>query len=467
MKLGLRLKKLLNNEKGIALVVVLLVLVVVSIMGTTLLALSANNVKMSTSESSYQSSYYIAESGITYRMNDISTKLKDVYSGATSLSDFFTQVDNTMQLGQAVTFNNFEQSNGQQPSAQITIEKVPSDVHISYTNDYKMTSTGTINNRSRTVTKIFHITWKPKSVVTIPSSTVMFFYSAFTLHNAPVSGLIGTNLSANNNKISMTGTNTKSIVVNYNLNTPQTLPPFPDFSISTTPDVLDKVIDPTKSTTQSKTLTMTRDMSFDNLTVNAGTTLVIDVGNTNRNIVVNNLICNGNIQINGTGKLSVYVKNLSMGLNNSAKSIMNTGKDITKLYVFCQGFGTNLNNGIIYGSMYAINVSSFTVNNTDGIQGHLIVGKPATTGTTTTIALNGSAISDPRMIYAPFAEVDLNASISGSIIADKIVSSGNDDSFLYKFVQINYDSSPLFVYNGTGTTPVQDMVTSEPTREIN
>ncbi|MDP4156048.1 MAG: hypothetical protein Q8929_10470, partial [Bacillota bacterium] len=263
MKQDLRLKKLLNNENGIALVVVLLVLVVVSIIGLTLLALSANNIKMSTGESSYQSSYYIAESGITYRMNDISTKLKDVYSGATSLSDFFTQVDNTMQLGQAVTYNNFEMSNGQQPVAQITIQKVLSDVHISYTNDYKITSTGTINNSSRTVTKIIHITWKPKSVVTIPSSTVMFFYSGFTLHNAPVSGLIGTNLSANDNRISMTGQNTKSIVVNYNLNSPQTLPPFPDFSISTNPDVLDKVIDPNKSTTQLKTITMTRDMSFD------------------------------------------------------------------------------------------------------------------------------------------------------------------------------------------------------------
>jgi Tfp pilus assembly protein PilX len=466
MKRRVRLKKLLNNENGIALVVVLLVLVVVSIMGTTLLALTADNIKMSTGERSYQSSYYIAESGINYRMNDISTKLKDVYSGATSLTDFFTKVDNTMQLGQTVTYNNFEQSYGQQPAAQITIEKVPSDVHISYTNDYKITSTGTINSRSRTVTKIFHITWKPKSVVTIPSSTVMFFYSAFTLHNAPVDGLIGTNLSANDNRISMTGKNTRSIVVNYNLNTPQTLPPFPDFSISTNPDVLDKVIDP-KSTAQLKTITMTRDMSFDNLTVNAGTTLVIDVGNTNRNIVVNNLICNGNIQINGSGKLSIYVKTLNMGTNLSSKSMINTGRDITKLYIFCQGLGTNLNNGIIYGSVYAINVSSFTVNSTDGVQGHLIVGKPATIGTTTTIALNGSAITDPRMIYAPFAEVDLNASIQGSIIANKIISSGNDDSFLYKFVQINYDSSPLFVYNGSGTTPVQDMITSEPIREIN
>jgi Tfp pilus assembly protein PilX len=477
MKSKLHLKRLLNNQQGIALVVVLLVMTVITIMGVTLLALAADNVKMSTGERSYQSTYYVAESGITYRINEISAKLKDVYGQATSLTDFFAQVDDKMQLGQPVTYNNFEKTFGQQPTATITIEKVSSDVLISYSKDYKITSTGTINNRSRTVTSIFHVAWKPKSVVKIPASTVMFFYSAFTLHNAPVDGTLGTNLVQGDNKISMTGKNTRGIPINYDLKSPQTLPPFPDFSLSANPDVLDKVVTP-GDTPQEKTLTMKRDMSFDTLTVTAGTTLTIDVGNVNRNIAVNNLTCNGTIKIVGSGKLSLYVNNLTMGTNlNGAKSYISgyrydeTTKSyvnsIEKLYIFCKGIGSILNNGIIYGSMYAINVPSFNVSATDGVQGHLIVGKPASSSSVTTIALNGNAITTPKMIYAPFAEVDLNASFQGSIIADKIISSGNDDNFLYKYVQIDYDSSPLFVDNGSGFSPVEDMIMTEPVREIN
>ncbi|MCQ6278273.1 PilX N-terminal domain-containing pilus assembly protein [Bacillus sp. EB600] len=448
MKQKLHLIKILANENGIALVVVLLVLIVLSVMGLSILSLATSNMKMSSVERNYESTYYIAESGATYRMNDISKQLDTVYSQATNLTDFFNGVDAAMQLGQVIPYNNFEQSFGQQPTAQTTIEKVPSDIPISYSNDYRITSTGKINNRSRTVTKVFHVTWKPKSVVTIPASTVMFFYGSITLHNVSVTGSLGTNLLSGDSNVKLTGVNTNNTSINYNLKTPTYLPPFPLFSISSTPDIL----------SADTTLTMNRNMSFNNLTVNAGTTLTINVGNVNRSIAVNNLICNGTIKIVGTGKLSIYVKSLSMG----SGSIINPDGNIQKLYVFCQGLGSgsSLNNGIIYGSMYATNISSFTINNSNGVQGHLITDA-------TSINLNGSAIPDPKMIYAPYANVNLNATMQGSIIANSISSSGNNNTYLFTFVQINYDNSPLFVDNGTGSTAIQDMITSEPTREIN
>lgn len=71
------------------------------------------------------------------------------------------------------------------------------------------------------------------------------------------------------------------------------------------------------------------------------------------------------------------------------------------------------------------------------------------------------------MIFAPNASVSINTSFSGSIIAKSLTSSGNDDNFIFKFVQINYDNSPLFVDNGTGLSPVKDEITSEPIRESN
>jgi Tfp pilus assembly protein PilX len=443
-------KALISNESGIALITVILVMAVISILGISLLGLAAGNLKMSTGERDYQSSYYTAESGITFRLNDISAQLKTAYSAASSQTDFFNRVNAIMQLGQTITYNNkFESSFGQQPTSAVRIDsyQVPGTVLISYSNDYMITSTGTINNRSRTVTKIIHVTWKPKASVTIPGNTMVFVNNGITLNNVPVSGTIGTNLLSGDSNIKLTGTNTKNITVNYNLQTPLNIPAFPSFSLAANPDVL-----------TGTALKMTRNMSFNTFTVNSGTTLTIDVGNVNRSIAINTLTCNGTIRIIGSGKLSIYVNYLSMGTG----SVINSDGNIEKLYVFYKGLDTTvtLNNGIIYGAMYAIHVPTFTINSTNGVQGHLITDA-------TSVMINGSAITTARLIYAPNADVFSNAGFIGSIIAKSFGSSGKDDSFKFQYVQINYDGSPLFVDNGTGNSPVQDLVTAEPTREAN
>ncbi len=442
-------KILISNESGIALIAVILVLAVISILGISLLGLAAGNLKMSSGERNYQSSYYTAESGITYRINDISAQIKNTYSAAGSQTDFFNRVDAIMQLGQTITYNKFESSFGQQPTAAVRVDPYQGSgtVLISYSNDYMITSTGTINNRSRTVTKIIHVTWKPKASVTIPGNTMIFVNSGITLNNVPVSGMIGTNLLSGDNNIKLTGNNTKNITVNYNLRTSLNIPAFPTFSIAANPDVL-----------TGTALKMTRNMSFNTLTVNSGTTLTIDVGNVNRSIAVNTLTCNGTIRIIGSGKLSIYVNYLLMGTG----SVINSDANIEKLYVFYKGMDKTItvNNGIIYGAMYAINVPLFTINSANGVQGHLITDA-------TNVTINGSPITATRLIYAPNANVFTNAGFSGSIIANSFGSSGNDDSLKFQYVQINYDSSPLFVDNGTGNSPVQDIITGEPTREEN
>lgn len=109
--------------------------------------------------------------------------------------------------------------------------------------------------------------------------------------------------------------------------------------------------------------------------------------------------------------------------------------------------------------MYAKN-SNLVVNNfVSGVQGHIV-----TSGTSISIVGSGTA-NYPKMIFAPNATVNINASFAGSIIAKSLSSQGNDDSFIFKFVQINYDNSPLFVDNGTGLSPVKDTITGEPVRE--
>lgn len=437
--------KSLNNENGVALVTVLLVFVVISIMGFSLMGLAASNIKMTSGERNNQSSYYIAESGITYKMNDIRTKLSTIYGQSLSYTDFFSSVDNLMELGQEKTVENlFEESFGGNPVVKIKIEKLQDGTVVSYSNNYKITSTGTINNRSRTVVKIIHLTWKPKSGVTIPADTVLFVQENLTLKNVPVDGSIGTNGTATD--ITLNGS--KAIVtgnIYTNVGTQLNIPEFPLFTIPTN-----------AANFTDTTLKMDQDMVLNNLTVNANQTLTIDVGYINKNLVVNNLtlLSGAKIQIVGSAKLSIYAKNISM----TSGSILNTGGDFEKVYIFLEGTASNIY-GLINASMYAKN-SNLVVNNfVSGVQGHIV-----TSGTSISIVGSGTA-NYPKMIFAPNATVNINASFAGSIIAKSLSSQGNDDSFIFKFVQINYDNSPLFVDNGTGLSPVKDTITGEPVRE--
>lgn len=439
MKKCLQQIKLLNNEKGIALVLVLIVFVIISFLGLTIMALAANNMKMSTGERNYQSAYYIAESGVTSRMNEISSKLTEVYGIAVNGTDFFNKVDGVMELDQEKVYDNlFEESFSQKPVAKIKIERVPNDTIISYTNDYKITSTGTINNRSRTVVKTFHITWKPKSTVTIPANTVFFVKNNFNVKNYKITGSVGSNgiITLQGGQASITGN--KYNYVGSSLD----MPAFPTFTPGTT-------------NFEDTYLKMDRDRAFSTLKVNSNSTLIIDVGNSNKNLVVDSLslLSYGKIKINGSGKLSIYAKNITM----SSGSVINTDGNIEKLYMFLEGSGSSLNQGIIYGSIYANN-TNLIVNNENGVQGHIITNGAR-------IDITGTTINFPKMIYAPSAIVYLNASLSGAIICNEISSSGNDDSFKFEFVQINYDNSPLYVDNGTGATPLKDMITSDPVRE--
>ncbi|MGJ7920539.1 pilus assembly PilX N-terminal domain-containing protein [Neobacillus sp. LXY-4] len=434
-----------NNERGIALVAVLLAFVVISILGLAVMGLSVNNIKMTSTERNYQSSYYIAESGITYKINDISSRIASVYGQSLSASDFFSRVEGLMELGQEKVIENyFEESFGSKPVVKIKIEKLPNDSVVSYSNKYKITSKGIINNRTRKVTKIIYLTWKPKSGVTIPAGTVLFVKENLTLKNVPVDGSIGTNgslteVTLNGSKAIVTGN------VYTNVGTPLPIPEFPIFSA------------PTNGVNYtSNSLVMEQDMVFNSLTVGANQTLKIDVGYINKNIVVNNLnLASGaKIEIIGSGKLAIYAKNITM----ASGSILNTGGDIEKVYIFLEGTASNIA-GLIQGSMFAKDANLVVNNYVSGVQGHII-----TAGTSISITGAGTA-NLPKMIYAPNAVVNVNASFSGSIIAKTLSSSGNDDNFIFKFVQINYDNSPLFVDNGSGLTPVRDMIIGEPVRE--
>lgn len=82
----------IQNEKGIALVMVLLILTVMTILGLALMGLTLNNMKMSSGERTYQSTYYIAESGITYTLDIVNDSIVNIYNGSTTKGAFLQKL---------------------------------------------------------------------------------------------------------------------------------------------------------------------------------------------------------------------------------------------------------------------------------------------------------------------------------------------------------------------------------------
>jgi Tfp pilus assembly protein PilX len=327
-KLFHRLKGI-NNERGMALVAVLLVVVVVSILGVTLMGLAASNVKMSSGERNNQSTYYVAESGATYMMSEITKKVQEAYANTRTKNEFYIQTKTKFTENNFFTnhtVNSFENNFGQQPIAQTRIQEINSA-----NGEYKIISTGTINNRTRTVEQYFKIRWSvefPRTAVFVDNTITVDSGSAI------INGSIGTNSIATNaitlhdSGSIQTGAeiivgpnapNQGKDVVNLNNFTnihvldeeiSLDLRPFKEaptgaystsFGTIAVPTTGDIQISSDSTVNISNTIKL-RDFSIDN-----NKTLNINVGDKNLEMYVGDMDVSGTLNIAGTGTLSIYV----------------------------------------------------------------------------------------------------------------------------------------------------------------
>lgn len=483
MKKKLELIKSHNNEKGMALVVVLLVLVVVSVMGLSIMGLAASNMKMSSGDRNYQSSYYIAESGVTYIMNLVNKNALEVYNqtDTDTSAKYFSRVKDKLNnylierpLNEIDPAFIFEKTPlGEQPIAKIKIEPLDSN-----NGKYKIISTGIIDNRLRTVEKIFTLTWKAKnSVVKIPTDKAVFVKNNLNLSgNVEITGSVGTN-SSGKNIISLSGfinihgslgvnsTNpnnsvTKSGTVNidnsvvamtetYNFSMP-----IWDFPSSPIPAIDLSINSPF-------TLFMDKNLAYKNFNIN--NSLEINVGSTDKYLIVNNFNTNsGNITITGSGKLTIYVLG---DITINGNSTINKPNNIKNLEFIVKKSNISSSpkeitaSGLskIYGSLFAED-ANITLSGNSGFQGNIVTGG-------TNVTFSGYNETDTRVFYTPNADITLsgNCDIKGSVIAKSLTASGYQ-----KFSIGNLTSDSFSFLNGngsSGTVSITDLILKDPVRE--
>ncbi|NLY44961.1 MAG: hypothetical protein GX053_03080 [Tissierella sp.] len=146
--------KYIKTERGFMLITILMVLAVITIFGISLLSVTASNFKQTGVERNFQSVYYIAEAGINNVIYDIGIKVDELSSEELSHEDFFDELNKFiveyMEDGVKI-LDNFEESFGEKPVAEITVED--DDVGLVIIDEGTQTK-GTINYIIKSVGKI-------------------------------------------------------------------------------------------------------------------------------------------------------------------------------------------------------------------------------------------------------------------------------------------------------------------------
>ena len=73
------LKKIIRDQEGSVFIITLMLLVVLSILGTAVMNTTVSNNKMAIYDSEFQSVYYVAEAGVRHVSSNITDSIEDIY----------------------------------------------------------------------------------------------------------------------------------------------------------------------------------------------------------------------------------------------------------------------------------------------------------------------------------------------------------------------------------------------------
>jgi hypothetical protein len=202
---------------------------------------------------------------------------------------------------------------------------------------------------------------------------------------------------------------------------------------------------------------ISEDGYYPNITIKNNTVLTIDIPEgTERKIMVDTLnMPQGNIVINGSGKLTLYVKS-TFTFTNGSKINYGSSGDGNPDQVLIYYEGTNkfsvAGDTKINGTVF-VEKADMHIDNSGGVKGHIITG-----GNNVSIAGDGSAVV--KALYAPNANVSItnSGSIYGAVVAKNFSTSGNS--------KIVYDSSMSMVILPIGGGSGPGGPTPTPTFEI-
>lgn len=443
------LKKFLKNEKGSAMVLSLMVLMVLSVLGVALGTVTVGSFRLSDNSRDLNSAYYIAEAGANMAYEEIKGYTAEAYDVSNSSSIFFEKMNYPLNLNNIKTnekeYDEFADQQGNQPVAKVSIKPISNEGD---TKTYTIESVGKVGENTRTVTKEYQLTYNEKNTgngtITLPSgaeNAAIIARDSFKFSGGKITGDVIINSSeeeavqitnkGNSNKIdgeilvNSQGTGQWHIYENFfkSLETKidEIVLPEGDETYNSSLDENNKK----KSLTGNGEPVVLESLSIDN-----NETLSIYTNNQPFNLIVNNLeISNGGkVEIIGTGDLNIYY------------------------------FGSstlNLKNNSFKGNLF-VKEADIIFEGSGSIDGVLLTG-----GDNVKIS-NGS--KNNAVIIAPKSKSTVNISgnnVNGSIIAGNINMTGG---------KVNHKQlQPEIILPGSGTTETEvsgdDLISSKPAIE--
>lgn len=144
----------MNGSKGSAIIIVLLVLIVVSVLGITLLNMDNIHLKILSADKLYQAAYYFAEAGLTQQIEIICNNMESLYKDPTvkSRDSFLAKL-----LETPINPPEFKDYLGRKVKINITY-KINSNVNGK--DQLILVSTCSIGDIRRSIKATIHVLWR-------------------------------------------------------------------------------------------------------------------------------------------------------------------------------------------------------------------------------------------------------------------------------------------------------------------
>lgn len=497
----IRIRNLIKDEKGSGLVLTLMVLLVLSVLGTSVGMVTVGSYRLSDANKDSTSAYYIAEAGAERAYNEIQTQILTAYDESSTKTEFENRVKNIVESLDGKVYSDFDSQKEIQPKAIIKTAFDKSKIH----------SIGVIDKQQREVNKPFTVKWEEKGkggdLPSTPGDTALIAKNRMRIVNGIVEGhaYIDTTKHKSIELRGSEGGNNITIVyphgvlLNDIVYHPEGDDPSPKFVQKTEkihwdeynkllsqvkiPTINNKLQDYTYEFVENQytthrhklidngsikmnswllseyTINLTKDIYIPKIDIASEKTLKFNPNGGSYTIKVDDLnIVSGSLDIVGKGKVTLIVSG-KMTYNQPSK-INETGKS-NQLTLIYTGKTPNFSEiTMMNGHIISVGNTSEVIVKNSGINGVLLTDAKK-------IKYIGGNSDRPSqlVVVAPFGEVVLTEGyrIQGQIIADMVTTDGGG-TITYKEI----DSSGFF----EGTLPIEndgnnkDIIQSEPALEV-
>ncbi len=423
-----------EDNKGVALVTVIMIMLVLSLLSVSALTMSTSNVKNGLEEREFQASYYIAEAGANYGVEYFTNQVTQNFNN--DASELVPDILITEIEGINI---DFDDQYGSESIADISLEVDDTTSPATY----NIVSRGTVDGISRVV-------YKPITINTISSDEINLDYAVYSKDHIQVDNVANIRGSVATGASSILKINSGSITGDefYNVDKTYELPEFPEVSMKPANVKMER-IDGGGGPYNSADFGIKLDYPvnyLNSINISDSQTVTIKYTESKNKLVINEIIASGSTEIKfeGDGPLEIYILE-GMYLTESNKFNHNFGhlslssdelhtarkEAAENLSIYYSGGSVNIHNeGLFNASIYAKN-ANLLIPEFGSLYGNFISGAEH-------VSLSGRAIVT-GMIYAPKANVNLTGAIKikGPVVSNRL--------YMQNRAEINFtgDSLPI------------------------